>query len=512
MAKNKKHALLPVLGLDPSKAAEYIDDRATPNCKNVSIDRHTIQKRLGTVQVGDPLDSETAIGERILAYRELYTSNANNLIRVGLTKVHSMNYGSGLWTSLKSPTGGVDMTASDTNRVDTALPISSGTRFLVFTNAVDAIQKWSGAGGYYSDLSGSPPIAKYIIDYETYLVIANIANYPMRVQWSDTGFPETWSGGNAGSKELSEDGQDITGLSIFGNYLCVHKETAIYLGYLVGTSSVFKFDRKNTGVGTVCFDTIKNLPTGEQAFLARDGIHLFNGISAPLIASPIMEELRQSINPEYIYKCWSTVAEEENEYWVGVPVGSQTEAETIYKYNYATKSCHRDERVNITAANKFSADLQLTWGDQIGSWQQATGRWDDITITKLFKAIIFGDTAGVSSKRTDTPNDISTAIDAFWESKDYQADEIGRMCRWQKMQLWAKGDTVKVEYSIDAGSTWVLIENATLAADYPSGVAPLNLYFDVVSAKIRFKFSNNVLNEQFNLKQFIPWYTEREMT
>ncbi len=453
MAINKKFALLPVLGLDPSKSAEYIDDRATPNCKNVSIDRYTIQKRLGGVQLGT-----VGTAERILAYRELYTNGAHNLIRVGLTQADSMNYGTGIWNTIIE-TDGDDLTANVTDRVDTAIPLESGTPILVFTNGIDPIQRWSGAGGNISDLGGAPniPLCKYMIAYETYLVLVNVTsggtNYPRRVQWNRTGEPEIWIGGNSGSRELTEDDGDATGVSIFGNYLCIHKETAIYLGYLVNTTSIFRFERKSTGVGTVCFATIQNLPTGDQAFLARDGIHLFNGISAPLIKSPIMDELRAGINAKYIYKCWSVVVEETNEYWVAVPLGSQTEPETIYKYNYMTGACHKDKRVGITAAGRFTATSQLSWADQVGTWQQATGRWDDITVTELFKTVVFGDTVGVSSKRMDTPNDISTAIDAFWESKDYQNDEIGRLCRWQRLQVWAKGDTLTVRYSIDSGST-----------------------------------------------------------
>ena len=54
----------------------------------------------------------------------------------------------------------------------------------------------------------------------------------------------TWTGGNSGSVDLVEDGNEITGLNVFGQYVCVHKETAIYLGFLTGTSAIFQFDRR----------------------------------------------------------------------------------------------------------------------------------------------------------------------------------------------------------------------------------------------------------------------------
>ena len=39
------------------------------------------------------------------------------------------------------------------------------------------------------------------------------------MQWCDTAKPEEWTTGNAGAVDLEEDGGDITGLSLFGNYL-----------------------------------------------------------------------------------------------------------------------------------------------------------------------------------------------------------------------------------------------------------------------------------------------------
>jgi hypothetical protein len=503
--KNKKHALIPALGLDSSKPAVYIDDRATPSCENISIDRYTIKKRLGTSQLG------TTASERLLAYEELYTGGAYNLLRVGLTIVESMNYTTGVWTDRANAA----LTADSTYRVDTALPLLSGSRIMVFTNYKDNPRKWVGGASDDADLGGSPPKAKFCLDYETYLVFGYIndggTEYPMRIQWSDTGDPETWSGGNSRSKDLTEDGNDITGISIFGNYISVHKESGIYIGYLVATSSIFKFERRNTGVGTICFATIQNLPTGEQAFLARDGIHLFNGVSAPLIPSPIMDELKEGLNPEYVHKAWSVLMEEKDEYWLGIPLGSQTEPETVYKYNYRTGQCYKDSRTGITAVGKYTAAAQATWGDQVGTWQEASGAWNDVSLLKLFPNIIFGDSAGVSSKRDNVNNDIAVAISAFWISKDYESDSKGELSRWQKIEVWAKGNTLKAEYSVDRGSTWTTITTFTLSADYPGDDSPLIGWFDVVSSKIRFRFSNSVASETFTLKQFITYYTRREM-
>jgi len=79
------------------------------------------------------------------------------------------------------------------------------------------------------------------------------------------------------------------------------------------------------------------------------------------------------------------------------------------------------------------------------------------------------------------------------------------------MEVWAKGNTLKVEYSTDQGSTWTTATTLILSTDYPDDSSPLMVYFDVVSSKIRFRFSNNVASEIFQLKQFILYYRPREM-
>lgn len=499
-----KHlGLLPIVGLDISKPAEYIDNRATPNCQNMFINRSVIGKRVGTSSLG------SSMSERILAGKEVDISGTSYVVRIGLTKAELLNQGSGTWSDIT----GSALTATSADRVCTAVPLLSGQRVLVFTNGIDNIRKYTGSGNT-ADLGGTPPKSKYLIDYMGYLVLAHVIDagttYSMRVQWCHTGAIEDWSGANANSKDLIEDGKDITAINIFGNYLTVHKETAIYLGYLVTTSAIIHFDRKNTEVGTVCFATIQNLPTGEQIFLARDGIHTFNGISAPLIPSPIMDEIRESANPAYLHKCWSIVVPELDEYWVAIPIGSQTEPDTIYKYNFRTRQAYKDRRTNISCAFRYQRTSDVSWDDSSGTWGAQTGRWDDITDLSLFPSVAFGNTSGlVTIRDTSVNNDNGTAIDAFWESKDYE-DSKGRLARWQTIQIWAKGNTVKVQYSIDKGITWTTIDTISLSSDYPSDDSPIFGYFDVVSSKIRFRFSNAVDGERFDLKQYIIEYTQRE--
>ncbi len=87
---------------------------------------------------------------------------------------------------------------------------------------------------------------------------------------------------------------------------------------------------------------------------------------------------------------------------------------------------------------------------------------------------------------------------------------MDRMMRWKGLEIWSKGNSVSVYYSTDSGSNWVLAETLTLDSDYPPDDAPLNVWFDVVSSKIRFRFRNNTLSQTFDLKKYQVEGTPRE--
>ena len=506
MASAKLNISTPILGLTTGKPGEFIDKRATPDCENVEFDKFTIAKRTGTSLMG------LTLSERVLAIGELHRELSRYVFRIGLTKFEE--YSTEVWTD-RAHTA---LTATVTETVDFTFPLLAAQKILVYTNGLDLIRKWTGSGND-ALLGGSPPKAKFVLAVGPYLVLANVIdggnNYYSRVQWCDTGDAEMWSGGNSGSTDLIDDMQAITGIELYSDGLTVHKENAIYVGYLVTTSEVFRFDRRPTGVGAIARGTIKNLPDGRQAFLARDGIHVFNGVTAPLIEADMMQEIRDGANPQHIYKSTAKLVREKDEYWVAVPIGSQTEPETIYKYNYRTGQVHKDTRDDLTCFGEFEEITQLTWDDISTAWDNYAGRWDDVIHLNLAPTIAIGHSDGIVTKRQGVYNDNEVAIDAYWISKDFTAEDYGLedpgiLMRWSGMELWAKGNAVQVSYSVDGGTNWTIVKTVTLAGDYPTDAAPIRIFFDVISSKIRFRFKNDTASSYFVLKQFMPVASKRE--
>jgi len=502
---------LPSKGLMVDRPSEYIDQRSPSAVHDMEVNRAIIRKRKGSSALG------ATLSERIQRYFELVVGSETRLFRVGLTGVQVLNKTLSTWASVA--TAALTGTAADP--VDFAFPILSGERIVVYTNGVDNIRKCSITGND-ADLGGSPPKCKFLVADEEYLLLLNITDggndYPMRVQWPDTANPESWtpgSGSNAGSADLLDDSDKITGGGRFGGFVTVHTQRSIWLGQRVSTSAVYRFDRLSTGVGACTGATICSLPSGEQIFLATDGIHVFNGVTAPPIDSPIQDELRESLNPEYLHAAQGIFVEELDEYWICVAMGSDTVPQTVYRYNWRTKQVLKNNHTNLTALGVYLNTTQDDWDSDSDTWDSDTTRWDDIANLSLNPVVVLGDSAGISTKRGSVSNDNGVAIDAAMDTKEFTAKDFklpdeDRIMRWKGLQVWALGNGVSVYYSTDAGTTWTLGATLTLSSSYPADSAPLMVYFDTVASGCMLRFANSTLSESFTLKKYQVMAVPRE--
>lgn len=502
----KAAVALPTEGIDVSMPAEFISPRAASASQNMDVLRALLTKRLGTDALG------ASLAERVMAFIELQIGSNTFVLRIGLTKIELLDQGTGTWSDIS---GGTPLTGGATDRISWAFPFLSAAKILTFTNGIDPVKKYTGTGNV-ANLGGLGTVrARHQVAYQDYLLIAYIIDggntFASRVKWPDTGAPETWSGGNAGEVDLIDDGKDITGLGLAGDFATVHKEDSIYLGYKVDTDDIFRFDRKNTGVGAITGATIRTLANGHQIFLARDGLRLFDGITAAYIRGRIIEELRDSMNPASLSKAWAEMRPERDEYWLGVAIGSQSDPDTVYKYNYRTGECHKDLRTGITAVGRYQKTNQVTIDSMTNTIDSYSDRFDDVTLASQHRTMLYGSSAGVTTQQGTGYGDNGAAIDAYWDSKDFtclditgRKQDIDRLVEWTEMPFLAKGNSVTISYSTDGGITWTTIGTYNLSGDFPAAGSPLVAYFHVVAARIRFRFANSTLNESVSVKAFTP--------
>lgn len=172
--------------------------------------------------------------------------------------------------------------------------------YMYFTRAVASIRRWDGTT--FTSPAGMPAGMRYITvaPGDQRLVVAGgyASTNPSRVQFSDAptvsapNAVETWGANNY--VELSPgDGENITGLATWQNYLFAFKQSKLFVFYGNSTDAtgqpVFNYREINAGVGHEG-GTLAIAPEGVY-FVHSSGVYLTNGSGVPRKVSEAIEPL-----------------------------------------------------------------------------------------------------------------------------------------------------------------------------------------------------------------------------
>jgi len=482
---------IPVLGIDTSRPGTLLDSRATPDCQNVRIERTQIKKKEGYTQIGSTLTGD------VVQIFEFDREGTKYTVAITTSKFYWWNNAGASWD---------DKTGTALNGVLTQ-PVSattakiSGKNVCVFCNFIDAIRKWTTSGNS-ADLGGSPPIAKYLLGFNRYLLLGNIKDgadlYPERVQWPDYDDPETWTQGvthEAGYQDL-DDGYEMTGLFRMGNNAICSKTDALWVGYLTNDSRIWQFDSVDQRLGFLVGNTIKVIPGGMCIGLSKFGLMIFNGIRAQLITPGIFEDIRDYTDSDKVVKSHAEVVAELNEYWLFLTLSGGTYPTRLYRYNYLTGQVYKDLVTNITASGTLTRRTATLIDDATGTIDSYTGVIDQVQQDSFYPYILLGNKDGEVFKFDyDATNEDGTAISAYWCSSDIVANP-GYYSHWQAIQFEGLGDAVTVAYSTDEGATYTDLETLTLT----SSIATYTVYCDIFAEKMRIKVYNDTVSQTFTMR------------
>ena len=216
----RKPILIPIEGLDYSKPSTLINDRAGFP-KNVRFLRNEIAKRQGKTLYGDTAATD---GTQIMGYGHLTLDDGSSyVVRASKDEIEKYDTTTADWVSIAD----ANLTGGDDDLVEFTTVTESG--YLIITNGVDSVRKWTGTGNNTA-LAGSPPKAKYCEYLSPYLLLANVddgSTYPWKVQWSDTGDPETWDSGNAGSEVLADEPSEIKQIKKMNEFVACYKKESL---------------------------------------------------------------------------------------------------------------------------------------------------------------------------------------------------------------------------------------------------------------------------------------------
>lgn len=179
-------------------------------------------------------------------------------------------------------------------------------------------KQWNG--NVLSNVSGSPPIGKYIVFRKDRLYVAGEAANPNRVYFCETGDVTTWNTSDNYIDVRSNDGDVITGILPLMDYLVVYKRNSIWL--LSGNSSIDFFLTQISGtVG--CKAPRSLIPyEGVHYFLHDTGMYAFNGNTPVAVSDKVLPTI-ENIPRQYFENAVATVYKKQC--WLSFTLGTKND-------------------------------------------------------------------------------------------------------------------------------------------------------------------------------------------
>lgn len=369
------------------------------------------------------------------------------------------------------------------------------------------LAKLGGADGY--NTSDTDHRAKWVVMYNNHLFILNTYErpttdvaLPFNVRWSDIGkfkltadWDDTDTTNSAGLARMWVGGGAILRGEVLRNTLVIYLQRAIIACNATNNSdNPFRFDVMVPNLGLYSVRLLAS--NGEfHFFVGRDRqiYQYFGGRDYRPIGDPIREEFFSDINKSesggYLIRrrSWAMIFRDIQAVAFFITTGTNTTPDRYYLYYWREKRWFKGKP-----------------GDDLighGEWEQSTvaGNYENLPI-------IGGDGA-TTLYRWDyaDPDDSSTLIDAFVQSKEFVADLKNN---YASVDLWfeASGNGAASTVDVSAITSTTTDEDdsgwktktITLTSDW-------NLYhvpFNVSGYFMKFQFRNKILGEKLRLGGF----------
>jgi hypothetical protein len=246
--------------------------------------------------------------------------------------------------------------------------------------------------------------AKFVCQYNNYLFLGAVTvgstYHPTRIYWCDVTNPNSWLG--TSWIEVSYlDGQEITRLWGFNNYLFIFKTRSIF-GLTFTGDADFPFilpggGRSSSAIGCIAPWSMAQIEQG-VVFLSYDGIYLFDGSTSYKLTDRI-RDLILGYNTTNFAQVVSTINRKKNMVYFAFPSSSTN-------------------------------NIVLVWNFFLNSWSRYSGMAPSAMVTAYVtgkdERPIFADYSGYVYRMDvgtdDYPLNVQTAIDAYfytnWKTYD----------------------------------------------------------------------------------------------
>ena len=493
-------------GLNRMVPSDVIEDRESPNLRNVRVRFGEIRETAGRDILSGPVVGQDAlyIGRFFLVDGTEWTFmlTENNLLRWG----NSIPGTPRQWHIASGPS------ITGTRRFG----VTSGEGYLFFSRKESGtgIYRWPGGTGAYALITGTgtAPPAKFVEYYNDRLIAANIIDSATdrtnRIRWSIQADHTNWSGTGSGFADLYSGVEEpITGLLSLNDRVVVYRKHTITEMYRTGTlSPVFEFQLRVNGIGCAFPYTIAS--NGQQHFfLGMDRtVYSWNGTQLSNIGERIRPELQDLVDYASAETYFGVVTPDRGEYWLVLGDGN------AFVYDYVTDSWWRDSFPNITTLGEASDVITsgLLWSTATNTWATEPLTWDAAAGT--LKPVIF---AGRADGATFTVDEavgydyfaIGSILDCYIETPDYifPSQELptgdpmatGNVQRIFLTYTFTDATPFEVAISTDRGNAW----QTQLVTPNTGGFSYVD--FNVTGNICRFRFREADANVDFRWRHYV---------
>lgn len=384
-------------GLNTYSSESDVEDDQTPDARNVQpYGKAGVERISGTTQVGNTIDS------RVVGMASFYNNatGVRGMLRMSGTKMRLYDEVNDEWDEIATPTYTI---GKETNFVQIG-------NFLLVHNQFDNMTCWDGSS---MTTPANGVKLQFGIEYKGYHWGAGNTSNPDTLYRSTAADPRDFVGGGADTGQTYTvglgDGQKITGLAKWNEYLIIFKERSTY--YLSLTlndagNAVTTIKLVNPDIGAVCHRAIDNVEN-DVYFLSYQGVYVignepnfFNVIRTNELSAAVTDYLRE-IQPNQL-RLAAAIYSSDHRFRIALAEGDSS-------YN----------NVELVAERKYNNSWWINRGKNINCYNEYVD-------TGLDEHLYYGDDNDGKVYMFDTAanDNAGTAIDASFLSKRFaQGDQ-----------------------------------------------------------------------------------------
>lgn len=162
----------------------------------------------------------------------------------------------------------------------------------ILTDGMNALQEVNLDAGTVAPLGGSPPICHTITEFQSHLLlgytdVGSTPESPFRMQWSDTGKYNVWTGGNSGFQDVTDEFGPVVGYERMGDRLYLYKLNCIYEVLYIGSPRMFDAHQVVSGRGAASSRAIAHMGTSHCIIGSNGQIYEFNGREIKILSEQL---------------------------------------------------------------------------------------------------------------------------------------------------------------------------------------------------------------------------------